>query len=623
LHLRAPNNTDAATCYLIRTEHWIWNKNILPYPSQNIYEIYYNHFPQFFLVNMRLLSGSDYFSAFFQFSSYIGCALAASSITEELGFKGRKAQVLSFVFCLSLPVAVLQSTTVMYDLQSAFFAMLFVLFALRMMNNHSVNFLKNCLLMALSFSFTSYTKYSALFFILPFAAWIFVWLWRANFKLAAQFATVMVIIFLSSHILFFTENHKTIGGIVTPIKEYSNINHLVNEDLSAFAIIGLLIKNISLNLVTPLNSVNNELHSAVVNIHSALGIDVNDSRWSIHDTFEKYSGAFSEATSGNFLAMCLLFLVVPLLFILLKRKKNQVKRTIVYFIVLITGFIVFCSVFRYQQWNPRLQLPFFLLTAPVISIVFSEVLNKYHFTSRVFAALLILGAMPFIFLNYNKPIISYYQFRNFFGKPPTMIPKNDLKKGISLSNAGLDQNLFLFYDSLSPGPFYTLKNDLDANKKKSALEFLNTLNFFNSEKSIFQKTRNEMYLKGFKNSFFLLNDYKNIAIYLDSITNSQQINVGLVFNNFPEYPLLAMLRDLATHRIPCRHISYLEVLYENRNYTEKYFYNTIITNSEDLLSKLNKENISQIKFFGAITVIHLIKPSAEKYKLDKTGKYFL
>ena len=178
------------------------------------------------------------------------------------------------------------------------------------------------------------------------------------------------------------------------------------------------------------------------------------------------------------------------------------------------------------------------------------------------------------------------------------------------------------YDTLSSKEFYKLKGNLSKEEKISALQFLNSVNNFSSEKSIFQKGRYDMYLQsGFENSFFLLKDYENTTAYLDSVSKSADMNAGLVFNNFPEYPLLAMLRDLRTAKIHCRNISYLEVFLENKNYTEKYFYNTIVTNDKTFHGLLNPADIRQIRTFGMITVIRLQNPSAKKYKLDKSGKF--
>lgn len=153
-----PNNADAATCYLIRVEYWIRNQNIHHYPTQNLFELHYNQFSQYLIINTRILSGSDYFNSIFQFFSYIVSIVTVSLITKELGGNNPKIQILSAIICMSIPQAILQSTAAMYDLQSAFAASVAVLNLIRIIKNTDINFVSNCIIFSIAFSLNSFIK---------------------------------------------------------------------------------------------------------------------------------------------------------------------------------------------------------------------------------------------------------------------------------------------------------------------------------------------------------------------------------------------------------------------------------------------------------------------------------
>jgi len=51
------------------------------------------------------------------------------------------------------------------------------------------------------------------------------------------------------------------------------------------------------------------------------------------------------------------------------RERRKARDVTAYAIALVAAFLIFCTYLRWQPWNSRLDLPFFVLWSPVISLV--------------------------------------------------------------------------------------------------------------------------------------------------------------------------------------------------------------------------------------------------------------
>ncbi len=611
-----PNNSDANTCYLIRVEYWIKNRNIFHYPTQNLFELYYNQFPQFFIVNTRLLSGSDYFTSIFQFFSYIGSIITVSLIAKELGGKNSRIQTMAALICLCIPQAILQSTAAMYDLQAAFAASVALLYLSRILKNSDKDFLINTIIFSIAFAFTSYIKYSSLFFIIFFPVIIALSFLKNNFSRFIKFSSILTGIFLLVHLTFFIEIYQSFGNPITPKQKGSDTEQLINEMTGVGAISSGIIKNITINLITPFGFVNEKLYSGIEKLHKIINVDINDQKINLNKYYEKYSTAISESTSGN-LNTNLLFIIS--LFILIiggLRKKGTYRLITFYLLSAIFGFILFSIIFKFQSWNARLQLPFFVLIAAPISILLSEFYLKRNYVYNAIILCCIVSALPFVYVNYGKPIVSYAGIRKIMNKPPSVLNYSEFNS--TLTNTSLSD----YYNSENQSLFLHLKNNLSQIEKEKILILLDSLNYFKNEKSILCKTRNESYLvAGYQNSSLLLSNYEKVSNYLFSTGKDR--SVGLVLGHSPEYPLMAMIRDYPSQaKVNWEHIRYIPVNNPGRNFSRSFYYNTIITNDSNFVSQI-RIPVSKVIREGLLFIIELSSADSTRYRMDASGKKYL
>ena len=106
-------------------------------------------------------------------------------------------------------------------------------------------------------------------------------------------------------------------------------------------------------------------------------------------------------TIGNFIHIILFFISVRLCFLNLKSVNKDITG---YLFALITGFFLFAFLLKWQPWQTRLDLPWFVLSAPFIAYALSRYRQKY-FSSIVCIILLFISIIITYIANPNKPII--------------------------------------------------------------------------------------------------------------------------------------------------------------------------------------------------------------------------
>ena len=122
-----PNNTDAMVYHLSRVAHWAQNQSVAFFPTSTLRELYLNPFAEYAVLQTYLLAGTDRLVNLVQWFSYLNIAILVSLIAEELG-AGKKGQFFATIFSITLPQALLQSTTTQNDLVFSSLALMSVYF---------------------------------------------------------------------------------------------------------------------------------------------------------------------------------------------------------------------------------------------------------------------------------------------------------------------------------------------------------------------------------------------------------------------------------------------------------------------------------------------------------------
>jgi 4-amino-4-deoxy-L-arabinose transferase-like glycosyltransferase len=115
--LAPPTNFDAMTYQLPRVMHWFQQGTLEHFPTANVRQLSYGPGAAYWQAHLWSLLDGDAGANFPQWFAYVGCALALSLWIGR--FFGSHAVRFALVFGLTLPMAVLQASSVQTDLQVA------------------------------------------------------------------------------------------------------------------------------------------------------------------------------------------------------------------------------------------------------------------------------------------------------------------------------------------------------------------------------------------------------------------------------------------------------------------------------------------------------------------------
>jgi hypothetical protein len=129
-----------------------------------------------------------------------------------------------------------------------------------------------------------------------------------------------------------------------------------------------------------------------------------------------------EDYSGNFLH-AILFMVV---FVLAWFYRGSREKIGFYILCVLSSFLLFCLIIRYQPFNSRFHLPLFILFCPVAGVVLEYFLKQ---RSVALGILFFLGAIPWLFLNNEHPWLGKFSIwdtpkpaQYFYKRPALALP---------------------------------------------------------------------------------------------------------------------------------------------------------------------------------------------------------
>ena len=388
-----PNNWDSLAYHLPRIEHWIQNKNIYPYPTNLIRQIITPPFSEYVLLQLRILSGNDWFLNLLQYASLIGVLFIATQLFQflKINYKG---QILLCCVLISLPMLIFQSTTTQTDLLSAFYLLAFILFSyLFIQDNNKESFIY--LMIALSIGIL--TKYTIAIFALPFILYIIYHvLKQKNLSLLLFAAISSVIIAVIVLVPFLYRNYFSFGSLTG--NEYFGAS-MSNAKISLGYTISNSVKNIADFISVPVNTFNQLMLLFIDKTHLLIGITVNDKGANWNEMNFIINNHLNEDSAGSLLHFIIFIVSLFLLFIW-----KDKKWIILYIAGLLLTFFIYSSIFRYSPWNNRLFLPLTLLFMLASSYIFIKSIKNESLLFSIAVFFLIISLFP-VYMNRAKPII--------------------------------------------------------------------------------------------------------------------------------------------------------------------------------------------------------------------------
>ena len=166
-----------------------------------------------------------------------------------------------------------------------------------------------------------------------------------------------------------------------------------------------MARNLALHIGTPFGRVNRVTASAISYLHRFLGIGVSDPRTTYHfpPEFRLTGLSFHEDLAGNPLHV---LLIASVILLLLTTPQLRVRRVLlVYAAAMVSQFLIYNLMLKWQIWGSRLQLPMFVLWAPLIGAVMSHALGRKM--GFPIACLLLLLAAPYVLWNSARPLTAW------------------------------------------------------------------------------------------------------------------------------------------------------------------------------------------------------------------------
>jgi len=389
--LTAPPNTwDSMTYHMPRVSHWIQDRTLSFYPTNIQRQLYQPPLAEILIMHIEILGRSDRYVNLIQWFAMIISIIGVSLIAKELGAK-RRGQIYSSIFAVTLPMGILQGSSTQNDYVLSLWIIICAWTTLCIIQGDKRKDM--VFYFAFSVGLSILTKGTGYIYVVPFILWVFLW-WikRLKFKAISQIVIVSIII-LCINWGHYYRNYQLYNS---PI--YTAEEHYKNEVFGLRILLSNIIKNLSIHIGCWNDAINNKITDQIKRFHYMMGIDVNDPRttWSKFkitklSTHEDYAG-----NPIHFFLIVLILIIIPFYKI-----HNNLRR---YTITVISAFILFCALLKWQEWNSRLQLPIFLLYAPIVGTVFSErVLNCYM--PAIINILLLFASIPWIIHNQSRPLL--------------------------------------------------------------------------------------------------------------------------------------------------------------------------------------------------------------------------
>jgi len=358
----APITYDSMTYHLARVAHWAQNRSVDFYPTHILRQLYQPPWAEYAVLNLFILARGDRLANLVQWISMVVSLVGVSAIAGQLG-AGRRGQLLSAFAGATIPMGILQAATTQNDYASALWLVCMVSALLALGRGSQ---LLAVLGAGASLGLALLTKGTSYVFAAPF---VIVFALSGSTRTLSRKLGQGLIIGLCALALnapHYARNVALFGAPLGPGGE--GPYRYANEAFWPTILISNVLRNIALHLATPSPAANSRTEQAVEAMHAMIGIAPDDARSTWPAThFEITTPRAEEDLAPNGVHLLVMLAALAIAW----RRRNN-RRLVEYAGCLAAAFLLFCVVLRWQPWHSRLQLPLFVLAAPLIGVAFER-----------------------------------------------------------------------------------------------------------------------------------------------------------------------------------------------------------------------------------------------------------
>lgn len=391
--LSAPNSYDGLTYHLPRIERWIQQGSLRPFATHDPRQLFMPSWPEYAILQLRLLSGGDHFANLIQWLGFAGACGGAAVLAGALGGT-RAAMATAAALVATLPMAVAQANGTQTDVIAACWTVLAAGYGYRLVAGPPRT--SNAVLAAIGLGLAMATKQTAILFaglaLLPAVVLVVA---RARARLWLSWVGVVV---LSVLVLAGPQLARNLAVFGDLRGDPALLRLVVMGTRAPVQVASNVLRNVSLHFGTPWDRVNLTIGANIAGLSRAVGVDPDDRRTTWDPQFAAIPWNTHEESAPNPLHLVLLF---GCLAALPWRKPNRVQAAFIATVVL--GFIVFCAQLKWQSYNSRLHTPWFVLALAGAAVMLQGLPPAVR---RGVLVGLGLAALPNALLNYTRPLLT-------------------------------------------------------------------------------------------------------------------------------------------------------------------------------------------------------------------------
>jgi len=528
-----PNNWDSMSYHMTRVEEWRQNLNVYPFPTSNIRQVNYPPLAEYIILNLQVLSQSDYFANLVQYFSLLGSLSLISLSVKSLGLDFR-GQFLSVLLLLSIPMVIFQATSTQTDLTASFFLLGVIYSVFKILMSPLIFFGAFLFLGGL-------VKYTVFVLSAPFLLVVAYHIIKhASFLAICQYAIICVFYVAIIFGPFLSRNLAYFGNLTG---ETGLLNLMGNEHPNLFKMLGNVSKNIVDEMTIPWDAFNSILTNLVQKFHEIIGVPLNSQETNYLSMPYQTNFLFAEDNASSLIHA--LIILGSLVFFIFNKKFQGRQKMLLYWGGLIFSFLVYSFLFKWQPWGNRLLLPIFILSMLGGTLALYQVIKKSQLGLHFVFIFFVLYAIPSVYLNRNKPMFDLYQMRSILNKPKGMITKDQFND----QSEKIKHELLKYYSFNEE--VYLINQKLPRVINQRIFKLQDSLFFFENEKiSIFKKSREENY---FINQPYLYPIFT--SIFRDIPQNKNRLALYISGDAY-EYPLWVFARKKFGNNFKMGHPNY-------------------------------------------------------------------
>ena len=360
-----PNTYDSLNYHMPRVAHWAHNHSVAHYATGVDRQDSFAPVAEYSVLNSYVLAGGDRLANFSDWFAMVGSVIGVSAAAALLGAP-LAGQFLAAIFVATLPMGIAQASSTMTDYVTGFWVVCVAVEFLFLWTEQNPNW-RTVLFLSLAAGLALATKSTAFAFLLPFAIATPVLLLQKTTRM--QFIKLVALAVLVVGLVnagYVTRNLWTYGVPFDP----RHSQDFPNQMLDWRGLVSRTLRTAVFQLQTPWDELNHQLMRLVVGTHFKMGLDVNDPRSTVIGEFSIGKPTTNEDTTTNPLHALLIFVTpVASLFII-----KRIGRHVLYYqLLVLIAFLAFSFMLKWQIFESRLFLPFFLIAAPAFGSVFGAI----------------------------------------------------------------------------------------------------------------------------------------------------------------------------------------------------------------------------------------------------------